>query len=104
MKIDKLYLNGKLSIQDVSEKLNIPKHYISEVLNEHMKTNFQDFINEYRVEEFIKRLKNDQNNQFTLLGIAIDVGFNSKSSFNAIFKKFKGLTPTEFKKNLVQNN
>lgn len=104
MKIDKLYLNGKLSIQDVSEKLNIPKHYISEVLNEHMKTNFQDFINEYRVEEFIKCLKNDQNNQFTLLGIAIDVGFNSKSSFNAIFKKFKGLTPTEFKKNLVQNN
>ncbi|EAZ94825.1 DNA binding protein [Flavobacteria bacterium BAL38] len=104
MKIDKLYLNGKLTIQDVSEKLNIPKHYISEVLNEHMKTNFQDFINEYRVEEFIKCLKNDQNNQFTLLGIAIDVGFNSKSSFNAIFKKFKGLTPTEFKKNLVQNN
>lgn len=100
MEKDKLYLNGKLSIQDVSEKLNIPRQYISEVLNEHMNTNFQDFINEYRVEEFIKRLKNDQNNQFTLLGIATDVGFNSKSSFNAIFKKFKGLTPTQFKKNL----
>lgn len=100
METDKLYLNGKLSIQDVSEKLNIPRQYISEVLNEHMNTNFQDFINEYRVEEFIKRLKNDQNNQFTLLGIATDVGFNSKSSFNAIFKKYKGLTPTEFKKNL----
>ena len=103
MEIDKLYLNGKLSIQYVSVKLNIPKQYISEVLNEHMKTNFQDFINEYRVEEFIKRLKNDQNNQFTLLGIATEVGFNSKSSFNAIFKKFKGLTPTQFKKNLEQN-
>jgi len=104
MEIDKLYLNGKLSIQDVSNELNIPKQYISEVLNEHMKTNFQDFINEYRVEEFIKRLKNDQNNQFTLLGIATEVGFNSKSSFNAIFKKIKGLTPTQFKKNLAQNN
>lgn len=104
MEMEKLYLNGKLSIQDVSDKLNIPKQYISEVLNEHMNTNFQDFINEYRVEEFIKRLRNDQNNHFTLLGIAIEVGFNSKSSFNAIFKKSKGLTPTQFKKNLAQNN
>ncbi|WP_456264238.1 helix-turn-helix domain-containing protein [Flavobacterium psychrophilum] len=103
MEMDKLYLNGKLSIQDVSNELNIPKQYISEVLNEHMKTNFQDFINEYRVEEFIKRLKNDPNNQFTLLGIATEVGFNAKSSFNSIFKKFKGLTPNQFKKNLAEN-
>ena len=104
METDKLFLNGKLSIQDVSNELNIPKQYISEVLNEHMNTNFQDFINEYRVEEFIKRLKNDHNNQFTLLGIATEVGFNSKSSFNAIFKKFKDVTPTQFKKNLAQNS
>ena len=101
MEKDQLYLNGKLSIQDVSEKLNIPRQYISEVLNEYMNTNFQDFINQYRVEEFINRLKNDQNNHFTLLAIATEVGFSSKSSFNAIFKKFKGLTPTEFKKNIV---
>lgn len=100
MEKDKLYLNGKLSIHDVSEKLNIPRQYISEVLNEHMETSFHDFINQYRVEEFINRLKNDQNDHFTLLAIATEVGFNSKSSFNAIFKKFKGLTPKEFKKNL----
>lgn len=100
METDELYLNGKLSIQDVSEKLNIPRQHISEVLNEHMNTSFQDFINQYRVEAFINRLENDQNNNYTLLGIATDVGFNSKSSFNAIFKKFKGLTPTQFKKNL----
>lgn len=102
MEKDKLYLNGKLSIYDVSEKLNIPRQYISEVLNEHMDTSFQDFINQYRVEEFIIRLKNDQNDHFTLLGIATDVGFNSKSSFNATFKKIKGLTPTEFKKTLLK--
>lgn len=100
MEMDKLYLNGKLSIHDVSSSLTIPRQYISEVLNVHMDTSFQDFINQYRVEEFIKRLKNDQNDHFTLLGIATDVGFNSKSSFNATFKKFKGLTPTEFKKSL----
>ena len=102
MEKDKLYLNGKLALQDVSEKLNIPRQYISEVLNVHMNTNFQDFINKYRVEEFIKRLKNDHSNQFTLLGIAVDVGFNSKSSFNAIFLKFKGLTPNQFKKELFK--
>ncbi|MEZ4802165.1 MAG: helix-turn-helix domain-containing protein [Gelidibacter sp.] len=101
MEDKKLYLNGKLSIHDVSEQLNIPRQYISEVLNLHMETNFQDFVNAYRVEEFINRLKNDQNDHFTLLAIAMDVGFNSKSSFNATFKKFKGVTPTEYKKQLL---
>jgi AraC-like DNA-binding protein len=104
MEIQKVYLNGKLSIHDVSENLNIPRQYISEVLNEHMNISFQDFVNAYRVDEFIERLKNDQNNHFTLLAIATDVGFNSKSSFNAIFKKIKGLTPTEFKKQLHQKS
>lgn len=98
METKKLFLNEKLSIQDVAEHLNIPRQHISEVLNQHMNVSFQDFINQYRVEEFIIRLKNDQNNNFTLLAIATEVGFNSKSSFNATFKKFKGLTPTEFKK------
>ncbi|TDN79501.1 AraC-like DNA-binding protein [Salegentibacter sp. 24] len=101
MEVDNFFLNSKLSIHDVSEKLDIPRQYISEVLNEHMQISFQDFVNQYRVEEFINRLKNDQNNHFTLLGIANDVGFNSKSSFNATFKKFKGLTPTQFKKQLT---
>lgn len=100
MEKDKLYRNGKLSIHEVSLKLDIPRQYISEVLNEHMNTSFQDFVNQYRVEEFVERLKNDQNKHFTLLAIATDVGFSSKSSFNAIFKKIKGLTPTEFKKSL----
>lgn len=100
METEQLFLNGKLSIHDVSENLNIPRQYISEVLNVHMNTSFQDFINKYRVEEFIERLQNDQNDHFTLLGIATEVGFNSKSSFNAIFKKFKGLTPTQYKKKM----
>ncbi|PKG51750.1 helix-turn-helix domain-containing protein [Olleya sp. 1-3] len=98
MEIDKLYLNSKLSIHNVSENLNIPRQYISEVLNLHLDTSFQDFINRYRIEEFLKRLENDQNGHLTLLGIAMDVGFNSKSSFNSTFKKIKGLTPSEYRK------
>lgn len=100
MEVDKMYLNNKLSIHEVSKKLNIPRQYISEVLNVHMNTSFQDYVNKYRVDEFVNRLQNVQNEHLTLLGIANDVGFNSKSSFNATFKKFKGLTPTQFKKNL----
>jgi AraC-like DNA-binding protein len=103
MTVDKIYLNNKLSIYEVSKQLDIPRQYISEVLNVHMNTNFQDFINHYRVNEFVDRLKNDQNKHFTLLGIATDVGFSSKSSFNATFKKIKGLTPTQYKNNMVGN-
>jgi AraC-like DNA-binding protein len=104
MEIDKLFLNNKLSIVDVSEKLGIPRQYISEVLNVYMNTSFQDYVNKYRIEEFVNRLQNDQNDHLTLLGIANEVGFNSKSSFNATFKKFKGLTPTQFKKSLSRNH
>lgn len=98
MEIEKLYLNNQLSIHEFSKRLNIPRQYISEILNVHMNISFQDLINQYRVEEFIIRLKNDQINQFTLLAIAMDVGFSSKSSFNSTFKKIKGLTPSEYKK------
>ncbi len=96
----KLYQDPKLSIHKLSQELAIPRQYISEVLNCHLGKNFQDFVNEYRVEAFVERLKKDQNDQFTLFGLANDVGFNSKSTFNAIFKKYKGLTPSQFKKSL----
>ncbi|NIJ46304.1 AraC-like DNA-binding protein [Wenyingzhuangia heitensis] len=102
METEKLYLNNKLSMDQVSKKLNIPRQYISEILNIHMNISFQDFINQYRVDEFISRLKNNQNNHFTLLAIAMEVGFSSKSSFNSTFKKIKGLTPSEYKKTLIR--
>ncbi|WP_245591229.1 helix-turn-helix domain-containing protein [Aquimarina latercula] len=97
-----LYKDPKLSIHKLSQELNIPRQYISEVLNIHFGKSFQDFVNEYRVEAFVKNLKNDQSGQFTLFGLANEVGFNSKSTFNATFKKIKGLTPSQFKKSLTQ--
>lgn len=100
MEKDKLYKDPKLSIHKVSEKLNIPRQYISEVLNLHLNKSFLDFINEYRINDFIEKVQNDQYAHFTLLGIANEVGFNSKSTFNSTFKKIKGLTPSEFKKSL----
>ena len=102
MEKDKLFMDSRLSIHEVSKKLNIPRQYISEVLNLHLNKSFQDFVNEYRVEAFVKNLENEQHGHFTLFGLANEVGFNSKSSFNAIFKKHKGLTPSQFKKSLTQ--
>jgi len=63
-----------------------------------MKKNFYTFINEYRVEEVKKRLVDHQYDHLTFLAIAYECGFNSKSSFNFIFKKSTGMTPSEFKK------
>ena len=79
----------------------MPRQHISEVLNVHMNVSFQDFINEYRVNAFINCLQKEQYAHYTLFGIANEVGFNSKSSFNTTFKKIKGLTPSEFKKTLL---
>lgn len=102
MEKEKLYLDHRLSIHSVSKKMNIPRQYISEVLNLHLNKSFQDFVNEYRVEAFVKNLQNDQHAHFTLFGMATEVGFSSKSSFNATFKKVKGITPTQFRNSIAQ--
>jgi AraC-like DNA-binding protein len=90
------YLDGKLSLKQVALKLNISSNYLSQVINENLQKNFFDFVNEYRVEVFKEKMNDQENKQFTLLALAYDCGFNSKSSFNSIFKKFTGLTPTQY--------
>jgi AraC-like DNA-binding protein len=92
------FMDSKLSLSLLSEKLEIPKQYISEILNTLLNTNLQDFVNRYRVEAFIERLNDAKYANYSLLGIANHVGFSSKSSFYATFKKYKGMTPTEYRK------
>ncbi|MEM8926914.1 MAG: AraC family transcriptional regulator [Bacteroidota bacterium] len=98
---EKLFKNSKLTVNDVARKLSIPRQQLSEILNVHMRTGFQDFLNQYRVEEFIACLEKEAYKNYTLLGIANEVGFSSKSSFNTIFKKLKGMTPSQYKKQLA---
>jgi AraC-like DNA-binding protein len=100
MVIEKPYLNRELTIYDLSEQLKIPRHILSEIINEHMGKNFYNLVNDYRVNEVKERLKNGDLKQLTILGIAYDSGFNSKSSFNTIFKEKTGLTPSEYLKTL----
>lgn len=94
------FMDGGLSLTSLAQKLEIPKQYISEILNTHMNTNFQDFVNGYRINAFIEKLNDSKYSNYSLLGIANDVGFSSKSNFYATFKKHKGVTPTEYRKSI----
>jgi AraC-like DNA-binding protein len=93
----KPYLERDLNIHDLSLMTAIPRHYITQVLNEKYKRNFFTFINEYRVKEVIERFSDPKYNHYTILAIAFDAGFNSKTTFNSIFKSQTGFTPSKFR-------
>ena len=90
----KPYLESNLTLSSLAERLDISPNHLSQIINQFEEQNFNDFVNKYRVEEFIDRASKD--NHFSFLGIALDSGFNSKSTFNAVFRKHKGVTPSQF--------
>ncbi len=94
MEEKKPYLHPKLSLAGLAQQLDISPNQLSQIINQEAQVNFHDFINNYRVEEFIR--KANENKNFSLLALALDSGFNSKSSFNTIFKKQKGITPSQY--------
>ncbi len=96
MKDDKHYLDNELSLHNLAQKLNSNAHYLSHILNNIIKKNFYDFVNGFRVDEVKERLKNGEGEKRTLLYIALDSGFNSKASFNRIFKQNTGKTPSQY--------
>ena len=96
MEIKKPHLEPKLSLVALAEYLDISPNYLSQIINQYEGKNFYDFVNQYRVEEFKERAKNPENSKFSLLAIAYDSGFNSKSSFNEVFKKNVGKTPSQY--------
>lgn len=95
---NKPYLNNELTIQELAEQLNLSAQEISTYLNKDLGVNFFNYINSFRIEEAKQRLINPIYDNETLLGIAYDSGFNSKTSFNTLFKKETGMTPSEYKK------
>ena len=93
---DKPYLEPKLTLSILADKLNTSTNYLSQTINQFQKVNFYDFVNTYRIEEFKYLVTDPKNKNFSLLALAYDSGFNSKSSFNQVFKKQTGLTPSQF--------
>jgi len=97
MEAEKPFTDGDLTIQKLADKLSIPPHHLSQTINERLGQTFSDFINSYRVAEAKQRLLDPSLKHLSVLGIAIEVGFNSKSSFNSVFKKYTQMTPSEFR-------
>jgi len=97
MELSKPYLNPDLTLLQLASDLGITPHILSQIINDQYKLNFFDFVNEYRVREFKDAVVDPKNKSFSLLGIAFECGFNSKSTFNRMFKKSTGLTPSQFK-------
>jgi AraC-like DNA-binding protein len=100
MEIRKLYENPALSLNELANQLNVHPNNLSQVINANEGKTFFDYINYYRVEAFKKLVKMPESKKFTLLGLAYDCGFNSKTSFNRNFKKATGLSPSEYLKQL----
>lgn len=91
-----LYLNAELKVHDLAKKLEVTTHKISQTLNSKAGLTFYDYVNQYRVEHFKKLLTDPKKQNFTILGLGFDSGFNSKASMNRIFKQLAGLTPKEY--------
>jgi AraC-like DNA-binding protein len=96
MTTEKPYRNNSLKYSDLAAQLGISVRLLSRILNEELGQSFNDFVNAYRVQEVKEQLSGRDNGEHTLLAIALDAGFNSKTSFNRIFKNHTGMTPTEF--------
>jgi AraC-like DNA-binding protein len=101
MRQEKLYLEPTLSLHDLARHLGVNASVLSYVVNNGFAKNFNDFVNEFRINEAKARLSGSQTEASTMLGLAFDCGFNSKATFNRAFKKFTGTAPKEFQENIL---
>jgi AraC-like DNA-binding protein len=96
------YLDADLSLDELAKQLQLKPRILSQLINESIGQSFFDFVNNYRINEAMKMLDNPEDPKITVLEVLYAVGFNSKSSFNTIFKKQTGLTPSEYKRVSMQ--
>lgn len=104
VKEKRYYEDPELSLVTLAEKLGLTTHELSKILNTVLKKSFNDFINEYRVAEMIRKMQDPAFDHITLLGIAFESGFNSQSTFHRAFKELTGKSPAEYKKELPSYN
>lgn len=98
---DKPFLEPELSLDELARRVHAQPNYLSQVLNEHFQLNFYDFINSKRVDEFCLKMNDPRFSHYKLVEIAYQSGFNSKSSFNRNFQRFKKTTPSDYKRHLI---
>jgi AraC-like DNA-binding protein len=96
----KKFLQHKYTINQLSADLRIPPHQISNFLNQQLNISFNDFLNKYRIEYCLERIKKGDAQRFTLEALSFDCGFSNRNSFTAAFKRFTGVTPSDFMRHL----
>lgn len=102
MRTQQVFKNPNLSLDDLAKLLDTKTHLLSQTLKYIHDTSFYPFLTKYRVEEFRSLLLDPEHRHLSLLGLAYEAGFNSKSSFHRAIKKHYQLTPSEFKKQVLQ--
>lgn len=95
---EELYLDLELSLGKLAKRLEISSHQLSYVINKGYNQNFYSFVNKFRIEKAKKLLLSKELDKYSIVGIAFESGFNSKTTFNTLFKKITGMTPSEYKK------
>lgn len=101
MQTEKVYTEPNLSLKSLAEQVGIQPYQLSQFLNRDLNQTFFDFVNQYRIEEVKRLLSSPAQKQYTIFAIAMDAGFNSKSSFNDAFKRYTGKTPSAFRKESI---
>jgi AraC-like DNA-binding protein len=101
MESKKPHLNENLTLKELANKLETTPNNLSQIINEKFNKNFYEFVNGYRINEVKSLLCDPKYAHYSMLGIAFECGFNSKSTFNSVFKQFTGKTPSEFKKSAI---
>ncbi len=96
MEEERPYLDAGLRIESLAKQLGMPSHHLSQILNEAIGANFNDFVNGYRIAEVKRRLSDGKHRHLSLEALGMDCGFSSKATFNRVFKKMENCTPSEF--------
>ena len=97
------FLDPNLSLRELAEKMNLPPNHLSQLLNEGFDKNFAEFVNAYRLESFKAKAADTSQRHLTILALAYESGFNSKTVFNTYFKKSMGQTPSAYWKGLTKH-
>ena len=96
LEVDKIYRTPRLSVKMMAKHLNLPERYVSRLINQYCSESFNSYVNRYRVEEIIERIQCSEDNHKTLVAIAEESGFSSKSTFNSVFKEVTGKSPSQY--------
>lgn len=100
MEKDRLYLDPTLNLEKIAEHISLSPRQVSELLNQHKSVNFNNFMNQYRLEEFKSRLSSLDLDKFTIVGLAFECGFSSAPTFQRIFKTATGMSPSSYLKTI----